>query len=153
MERETPLFKKKGYYRISDPILRTWFHLVEPVQELLDLERYDEALERIMTRVEELAASVWEDLVRDCLLRSLAPQGYSVAGRLLHKGEELDVAVLDPLGKRAVVAEAKWSHVTIRRAERLRRTALEKAYRLLPRDYHVEKVLLAVKSIEGGRPP
>ena len=153
VRRDTPLFRKRGRYRISDPVLRTWYTLVEPVEELLEVEALEEAFRRILGKLDEYTAPVWEDIVRRHLLAELSRKGYHVSGRLEHKGEELDIAILDTKNKRAVVAEAKWSTLDLEEAERLRREAERKAARLLPKDYTVEKVYVAARSAANNEKP
>ncbi len=150
VSRETPLFKRKGRYRIADPILRSWYGLVEPVSELLELGLAREAFKAIMARLDEHVAPAWEELVKLHLLEAWAPEGYTLAGRLEHRGEELDVALVNTVERKAVVAEVKWSHLTLREAEALRRTAASKAYRLLPKGYTVTETYVAARSVSGG---
>jgi len=70
---------------------------------------------------------------------------------LEHKGEEVDIAILDMERKKAIVADAKWSTPSLREAERLREETTRKAERLLPRNYHVEQVYLAAKEMHEGK--
>ena len=150
VERVTPLFKRKGWYRISDPIIRTWFTLVKPVIELLDLGKRTEALNEILKKIDVYTSKIWEQIISDHLLRLHAGKGYLRAGPLLHKGEEIDIALIDPGEKKAVVAEAKWSNLTWGEAEKLRRRTEARAQNLLPSDYTVEKVYVAVKGLVDG---
>ena len=151
VEKETPLFKKRGRYRIRDPVLRTWYTLVEPVAELLEVEAYTEAHKHVMSQLDIYTAHAWEEIVKNYLLDKLAPQGFTVVGRLEHKGEEIDIALLNPPARKAVLAEAKWSILTLAEAEKIRRETEKKAARLLPREYHVEEVIIAARSIEDIR--
>ena len=147
VERVTPLFKRKGWYKISDPVIRTWFTLVKPVIELLDLGKRSEALDEILQKIDVYTSKIWEQIVSNHLLKLHAGKGYLQYGPLLHKGEEIDIALLDPGEKKAVVAEAKWSNITRGEAEKLRRKTEARAQRLLPSDYTVEKVYIAVRSL------
>ncbi len=147
VRREAPLFRKKGRYKIVDPILRTWYTLIEPVIDLLETEAYNEAHKAIMKRIDNYTAMAWEEIVRDYLLQVYAEKGYTVAGRLEHKGEEVDIALLNTEEKKAILAEAKWSTLTLEEAHSLRRQTEKKALRLLPGDYTVEEIVVAAKSI------
>ena len=71
----------------------------------------------------------------------------------MHRGEEIDVALLDPQGRRAIVAEAKWGSYTVRDVERITRRLLSKASRLLPRGFRVERAYVAVRRVEGQPGP
>ncbi len=151
--REVPLFRKKGTLYIRDPLLRTWAYLVDPFQELIELGRAEAAYAGAMERLPHLVAGEWERLVAGHLLKKHSREGYTQAGRLVHRGEEIDVALLDPQGRRAIVAEAKWGSYTVGDVERITRKLLSKASRLLPRGYRVEKAYVAVKRIEGEPGP
>ncbi len=148
VERRVPLFKKKGSYRIRDPVVRTWFTLVEPVLELLELGQTSEAAKTILEKIDVYTAPVWEDIVRAYLLKTHANKGYTIAGYLEHKGVELDIAILNPEEKKAIVAEAKWAKLSRKEAERLRREAERKAYQLLPKGYIVEETYVAAMDTE-----
>jgi len=153
VEREVPLFHKRGRYRISDPILRTWYHLIEPVQELLDLEAFDEAFSAVMARLDTYVATVWEEIVGIYLEKILCIEGYRIRGKLVKKGEEIDIALLDPDRKRIVVVEAKWSSIDLSEAERIKRRLASRAPRLVPEDYSIEKIFVAAKRFEGDEKP
>ena len=148
VERRPPLFSRKGRYRISDPVIRTWYTLVEPVQELLEAGLYSEARTAIMGKLPEYVAPVWEDIVRSHLLRKHAGEGYTLPGRLEHRGEEVDIAILNTSEKKAVIAEAKWSRLTLEEAASIRRRATAKARRLLPGDYEIAYTYVACREID-----
>ena len=147
VERVVPLFMKKGWYRISDPVIRTWFTLVKPVLELLELEKREEALNEIIRRIDTYTSTIWEQILMKYLLMKHAAKGYIMAGPLVHKGEEIDIALVNPGEKKVIVGEAKWSKLSIHEAEKIRRTTQAKASRLLPEDYVVEDVYVGVKDV------
>jgi len=153
VRRDVPLFKKKGRYIIADPVLRAWYSLVEPVVDLLELGRLDEAYRIVMGRLDGFVSPVWEDIARSYLLARHSSEGYTLTGRLEHKGEEIDVAVVDPDGRRAIIAEAKWSDITPRSARQVREQALLRAARLLPKGYTVAGVYVFARSVKGGEKP
>ncbi|HDD26254.1 MAG TPA: ATP-binding protein [Acidilobales archaeon] len=150
VKRIVPLFSKKGRYVISDPILRTWYVLIEPVIDLIEIGAYDEVLNHILRELDRYTSVTWEELVRQYLLSKYLKQGFTVAGYLERKGEELDVAILNTNKKEAVVAEVKWSDIDLDELIKLRDKALRKAHALLPKDYVVKDVYLAVKSLGKG---
>ncbi len=59
---------------MEDPILRTWFTLVEPVVELLEMGMNCEAVNNILGRIDTYTAPIWEDIVRTHLLVHYADQ-------------------------------------------------------------------------------
>lgn len=149
VKRSVPLFKKKGRYVIDDPVIRTWYSIIEPVAELIEMGEYSRVKEEVLRAITRHTSSIWESLVREYLLRKYLPQGFTVAGRLEHKGVELDVAVLNTKEKKAVVAEAEWSPGTRKDAKRLAEEAKRKAAALLPRGYEVIASYAALREIAG----
>ncbi len=147
VERVVPLFMKKGWYRISDPVIRTWFTLVKPVLELLELEKRKEALNEILRRIDTYTSSVWEQVLMKHLLKKHAAEGYTKSGPLVHKGEEIDIALVNPEEKKVIVGEAKWSRLTLREAEKIRRATEAKAARLVPEGYMVENVYVGAREV------
>ncbi len=149
VSRDIPLFHKRGRYKISDPILRTWYYLIEPVQELLDLENIEEALSIVLARLDTFVAQVWEEAVGMYLEKVLSSEGFVQRGRLVRKGDEIDIALLDPNRKRAIVVEVKWSSLTISEAESVRKSLANRAARLLPEGYDIAGYLVALKELRG----
>jgi AAA+ ATPase superfamily predicted ATPase len=148
VRREVPLFRRKGWYVISDPLLRTWYRLIHPVETLVELGLEEAALEEAASRLDAHTAEAWEELARHHLAALYAPKGYTLIGRLLHKGEEIDVALLNPREGKAVVAEAKWSDLTAREARAIAARLLDKTRRLLPPGYNLEAAYIAARSVE-----
>lgn len=152
IERMRPLHARRGFYRVKDPILRTWYSLVEPILSLLEIGLHREAEERVLEMLDSHTASAWEQLVGEYLYRLYAPRGYRLVGPAIRHGEEIDVVLLDEAGERAIVAEAKWSDVASMEVERIRRRVLRKAGLVLPRGVEVERVYIAVRSVRGASP-
>ena len=148
--RDVPLFRKKGVYRILDPPMRTYYTLVEPVRSLYELGEYDKVADYVLGRIDEYTSRTWEGLARDYLYSSYAGEGYDMAGRIVHKGMELDIGVVNPREKRAIVGEVKWSELDTSEAKRIRRKAMIKAQRLLP-GYKIVNVYVFARSVAGGR--
>jgi len=150
--RDVPLFRKKGRYVIVDPILRTWYTLIEPVQAMLELGLEKEAQEQVLSRIDEYTGRTWETLTRAYIWGIHAAEGYRLAGRAVHKGEELDTVIVDPETRRAIIAEAKWSTLTAREIRKIKLLAREKAKRVLPQNYAIEKIYVAAKRVIGEPP-
>ncbi len=147
VKRETPLFKKKGRYRIVDPILRTWFYLVEPIQELIDLGLIDQALEYIVEKLPGYVTLVWEDLVREYLLGKYASRGFVVSGRVECKGGKVGLVFVNHSEKKVIVTGVKWSKHKLGELEEMKRVLEMKTRRLLPAEYTVEKTYIAVEDV------
>ncbi len=152
VERIKPLHGKRGFYRVKDPILRTWYNLVEPILSLIEIGLTQEAEKRIFERLDLHAAETWEELVKMHLYKQYAPKGYRLTGPAIRGREEIDVILLDETGRRAIIAEAKWSEATSDEIERIRRRTLRKASLVLPQDIEIEKIYIAVKKVKGAPP-
>jgi AAA+ ATPase superfamily predicted ATPase len=152
VRKEIPLFRKKGWYVIADPLLRTWYGLIEPVQSLIEIGLKEEAKKYIMNHIDIHASQTWEELVLKHLLEKHATHGYTLFGKLLHKGEEVDIALLNPQEKKAIIAEAKWRKMTPKDIEKTRSKATLKAKNILPKSYQIKKTIIAVKQVDGTTP-
>jgi AAA+ ATPase superfamily predicted ATPase len=69
-----------------------------------------------------------------------------------HKGEEVDIALLNPQEKKAIIAEAKWRKMTPKDIEKTRLKATLKAKNILPKSYRIKKTIIAVKQVDGTTP-
>jgi len=118
--RVTPIMSRKGWYEVRDPILRTWFKLVEPNLNLVEAGLYDELLTRVRAGLDaEVAPKAFEEVVRVYALRKFLPQlarlkGKVEVGKYLRKGVEFDLVILNPASGKAYVFEVKWSDLTER---------------------------------------
>ncbi len=112
----------------------------------------EEAERRVIKNLDIHASHTWEELVLKHLVERYAPKGYTVFGRLLHKGVEIDIALLNPEEKKAIIAEAKWRGMTPLEIERLKVKTALKAESILPSGYKIEKTIIAVKQVEKGVP-
>ncbi len=149
VEKRTPLFKKKGKYTIRDPVLRTWYSLVEPVLELIEIGVFEKAIAYILSRLDSFTSPVWESIARQHLLSLYAGKGFTLPGFLEHKGVEVDIVVLNTRDRQAVIGEAKWGRLSRREAERIRNEAFRKAAQLLPREYSIVDTYVAAREAEN----
>ncbi len=118
--RVTPIMSRKGWYEVRNPILRTWFKLVEPNLNLVEAGLYDELLTRVRAGLDaEVAPKAFEEVVRVYALRKFLPQlarlkGKVEVGKYLHKDVEFNLVILNPTSGKAYVLEVKWSDLTER---------------------------------------
>ncbi len=152
VERVVPLGSKRGWYRIRDPIARTWFRLVEPLLPLIEAGSQAEAVEKILAGLEVVMGEVFEDVAVE-YVRHLAGRGeirYDRIGRWARRGVEIDLLAVDGESRVVHAFEVKWSRITPREAgriaARLESKLLETPYRewshrihLVCRDYRGEK--------------
>lgn len=154
--REAPLFTRRAFYRVADRLLRSWFYVVEPLWGRL-AEGLPSAREDAVRRAERLAAEAWEQLAARHALAVLSSRlglQPSVAGRLVHRGVEVDYVIVDEENKAVLAVEAKWSSLGRREAEKTVRETMAKLYAALPRRYHGYRVQVALylRSAEGPEP-
>ncbi|MEB3756218.1 MAG: ATP-binding protein [Desulfurococcales archaeon] len=152
VERDIPVFRKKGVYRIRDPILRTWYGLIEPVESLVELGLEKQALNYVLSNIDTHTSQTWETLVKTYLTKKYAPKGYTRVGRLVHRNEEIDIILIHPKENKAIITEVKWSKLTPKEIAKLRFLTREKASKLLPEKYQVAKTYIAVREVEGRIP-
>lgn len=118
VRRVTPIMGKKGWYEVKDPILRTWFKLIEPNLSLVEAGLYDELLVKVKAGLDqEVAPKAFEEVVRAYVLREFLPaltrlKGKVKVGKYVHKGVEFDLVALQPASGKAYVFEVKWSDLT-----------------------------------------
>ena len=121
-------------------------------RQLIEMGAKEEAEKRVTEKLDTHTSQTWEELVLGHLVEQYAPMGYTVFGRLIHKGVEIDIALLNPEEKKAIIAEAKWRKVTPLEIERLKVKTTLKAEGILPRGYKIEKTIIAVKQVEREAP-
>jgi AAA+ ATPase superfamily predicted ATPase len=153
VKRITPVFQKKGYYKISDPVIRTWYTLIEPNLELLNLGEYTEAHKQIKKQIDTLTSQAWEEIASRYLHKKHAPQGYTISGPLIHKGIEIDNILINPTERKAIPIEAKWSQLTLKQAQRIRMETESKARKILPPDYQITQTIIAAKQVKPQETP
>lgn len=112
---EDPTRSRRGRYRISDPLFRTWFRFVHGNQ--VDLSRLGEhAFEQIVEpELADHASLVFETLAHEAL-PMLGPGPYRRLGRWWFREHELDVAGLTVEG-REVLGECKFTKRPVHRGD------------------------------------
>ncbi len=119
VRRETPVGgnRKRGVYKLRDPLFHSWFNLVYPRREEVEMEaaffRAKETQTFLGRRFEELAREFLMDMNRDQKL------GFSEIGSWWHKEEEIDIVCLDAQGKRVLLLEAKYHKLELSEARSL----------------------------------
>ncbi|MCE4625224.1 MAG: ATP-binding protein [Desulfurococcales archaeon] len=152
VKRVTPFHSRKGFYRVRDPILRTWYNLVEPILSLLEIGLASEAERRVYERLDAHTTQTWEELVGEYLERKYGPKGYKLVGPAIRKGEEIDILLLNEKERKAILAEAKWTGATPETIEKIRRLTLRKAAAILPPELEITKIYVAVRQVKGTPP-
>ena len=120
VKREKPLFgdRKVSLYRISDPMLLTWFTLVYPQMDRISLgtATLENAYKVFSVRFEELA--------REFLILK-KPFEFSQIGRWWWRGEEIDIIAVNE--DTAYLIEVKWKDLSEKDARRILSLLKEKA--------------------------
>jgi len=157
VEAEPVLFqRRRRLYRVADKAIASWLAVVEPVRHLLS-----EGAPGAREEAERLAAlrfsEAWEELAARHALTELAPRlglRPQEAGRLIHRGEEVDLVALDHEAGQVLAVEAKWATLGPREAQAAARETLAKLHAALParlRGYRVHVALYAreARGVQG----
>ena len=152
VEAEPLLFqRRRRLYRVADKALASWLRVVEPIRHLLS-EGAPGAREEAARRAGLRAAEAWEELARLHALSVLAP-GLGIrpveAGRLIHRGEEVDFVALDHGSRQVLAVEAKWGTLGPGEAEAVARRTLAKLHAALPTRLHEYRVHVAIYAAEA----
>ncbi|WP_456395370.1 ATP-binding protein [Thermococcus sp.] len=120
VEKEVPLLgsRKVSLYRISDPVLLSWFVLTYPqmVNIASGTARLDDLYRVLSVR--------FEDLAREFLLLK-RPVEFKTLGRWWFRGEEIDIVALSR--DTANLIEVKWKNLSERDARRVLRELEDKS--------------------------
>ncbi|QDA32483.1 ATP-binding protein [Thermococcus indicus] len=120
VEKETPILgsRKVSLYKISDPVLLSWFLLVYP--QMVDIASGTAKLDDLY----RVFSVRFEDLAREFLLLK-RPIEFETLGRWWFRGEEIDIVVLN--GNTATLIEVKWKELSERDARGVLRELESKA--------------------------
>lgn len=108
---DKPLKSRRGIYLISDNFIRFWFQYVFPFKSVLELERFDEVLDRLGKNFTLLEAVAYEEVCRQMIWdfrEKLFP--FQRVGKWWDKNNEIDVVAINEPSKEILFAEAKWSN-------------------------------------------
>ncbi len=153
LEKQLPVLgKAKPVYRIRDKFLQFWFRYNARYRTALELELEDRVLNHIRRDLDKsLVPTVWEEVVRH-IASYMARLGLiditpTKIGKWWHRGEEVDVVIVDEITRKLVVGEAKWSKLSLSEARRIA-YKLEELVDKIPFKPKEVIVLVAAKEIE-----
>jgi AAA+ ATPase superfamily predicted ATPase len=120
VEREVPVTERtpeksrKGLYRIVDPFVATWFAFVHPNRDALERGLADQVFTndvkpRLTQYLSHAVEPVLAQLVSGGSLGREVPFRPARVGRHWSPTAELDLVLLDEEGRRAWIAEIKWT--------------------------------------------
>ena len=166
IEYKRPLWSKRGYYTVRDYLLRFYYNIIDDVKELVELEQTDTAYNEVQARLDNYMGKVFEDIVYD-LIPLLKEKGligeFNMLGKIVHKGVEVDLALIDTREKKATLVEVKWGEVTDREAPRIINSLKQRAskiknleeytisYTIIAREARVKKyknIVVDLKTLE-----
>ncbi len=125
LEKQLPVLgKAKPVYRIRDKFLQFWFRYNARYRTALELELEDKVLQHVRIDLDKsLVPIVWEEIVRHMVsymaklnIIDITP---TKIGKWWHKGEEVDILVVDEITRKLIVGEAKWSKLSLSEARRI----------------------------------
>lgn len=152
VERELPVARKekRGLYRISDPMLMSWFSLVYSNRTGIELgtitlNDVGETLQRIFSfRFEDVSKEFLIELNKEGKL----PFRFTKIGRWWHKNKEIDLVALNEHEKKALFVEVKWKELSEREARGILKDLERKAGLVELRGWEKRYGLVA-KKIKG----
>ncbi len=153
-ERVVPLGSKRGWWRLRDPIARTWFRIVKPLQPLIEAGRVEEAVEKARELLERMMGEVFEEIAYE-YVRWMASTGrlrYTRLGRWARRGTEIDMLAVDEEARTVHAFEVKWGVIDEREAERIARRLEAKLSETPYRDWE-HKLHVITRRLEGEPPP
>ncbi|WP_324735286.1 ATP-binding protein [Thermococcus sp. SY098] len=120
VKREKPLFgdRKVSLYRISDPMLLTWFTLVYPQMDRISLGT------ATLENIYKVFSVRFEDLAREFLILK-KPFEFSQIGRWWWRGKEIDIVAINE--DTAYLIEVKWKDLSKKDTRRILSLLKEKA--------------------------
>ena len=122
IEYRRPLWSKRGYYTVKDYLLRFYYNVIDDVRELIELEQVDTALKEVLSRLDRYMGTVFEDIAYELIpllkQRNLVEE-FDNIGKIVHKGVEIDLALINSKKKHAILIEVKWSKITDQEASRI----------------------------------
>jgi len=121
---------KRTAYRLADPFLRAWFRHVEPNRSRLEADQANLVATELEAALPQLAAGVFEDLVRESVPRGAYPgRPWGPAAPWWGPGDDRKPLEVDVVAENArgelLLGEVKWQEKLDwpREAEALRRKA------------------------------
>ncbi len=153
LERVTPVVGKgKPIYRVKDHLLRFWFRYVLKFRPALELDMHDRVLKHVLNDMESsIVPAAWEEVAASILTEMIRRGEIDMVptriGKWWHKGEEIDILIIDDVGRKALAAEVKWRNMSTREALKTARNLEIKAGHA---PLNVENLIIAVaaKSIQ-----
>ncbi len=153
VERVTPLGSKRGWYRVRDPIARTWFRIVEPLIPLIESGSTRRAVSHALEALEMLMGEVFEEVAVEYVkhLASVGRLSYTGIGRWARRGVEIDLLAVDEENRVVHAFEVKWAELSGAEARRLARRLEAKLLETPYRDWS-HRLHIICRSYQGEPP-
>ncbi len=153
VDRRNPLWGRKGTYVIRDYFMNFHYSVIERVRNLTELEMYEDAMREVRNALPNYLGRAFEEVVRD-LLPILRRRGYVIpftkVGKVLKKGVEVDLALVNEGTGEAQLIEVKWSKLKQQDITRCLRDLERKAeYLGFTKRFKCVKYLIVARESEG----
>jgi len=152
IEKAAPVVGKgKPVYRVKDHLLRFWFKYVLRFKPALELGMHERVAGHVVRDMESsLVPEAWEEVVAHMLAYMVKSGMIGITptriGRWWHKGEEIDILMIDDTSGKTLAAEAKWSSLTTREALRIAYSLEAKVKHIPLKPEHIT-IAVAAKNI------
>ncbi len=151
IEYRRPLWSKRGYYTVRDYLLRFYYSVIDDVRELIELEQVDVALREVLDMLDQYMGTVFEDIVYELipLLKQKNIVGeFDSVGKIVHRGLEVDLALVNSKKKHATLIEVKWSRVTDQEASRIIQNMRSKASKIRKLEDYSKSYIVIVREAD-----
>ena len=104
--------RKKGIYKISDPMIYSWFNIVYKKRDQIEI-----GIDSVPPQeISSMLGCAFETLAREFIAEINHRDGLGATsiGRWWHKGEEIDLVCLDPAGRNVFLFETKYAKLVLK---------------------------------------
>ena len=112
LERRVPVMEKKsskrGRYFLKDRLMAFWLRYLRPNMFLIETGNEKEFLKRLKGTYNDFTARVFEDIVRELLIKKRIFEADNIGSWWNRRGDEIDILALNEYRKEILFGEIKW---------------------------------------------
>ncbi len=145
-----PQKSRRGRYYLSDNFLSFWFRYIFPNLSSIEEGLFDVGL--IRRDYDQYLGQIYErigrEFVADLAKKGKLPLRPQIIGKWWHKGEEIDLVLIDEKRKKAMLGEVKWKDLEEKEIYRILNDLERKAEKIPLEGYEIQYFILGRK-IQG----